>query len=252
MASAAQLASLRAQIRALEGGVSPRVLPFAVAALDETLPGGGVALGALHEVMGTAADEEDGAVAAAFAAGILARMVQRTEGRVLWCAGSDDLYAPGLAAYGLAPDRLILARCRSDEEILWAMEEGLRSAALAAVLGEIAVLPPTAGRRLQLAAEASGVTALVLRRWRSFAIAEGQRQAPSVAVTRWRVAAAPSRDLGEPGVGAPLWRVDLLRCRGGRPASWLMEEGDATGHVSLSAELADRPSDAAEELRPTG
>jgi protein ImuA len=251
--AAIDLSSLRERIRALEnGGVVPRVLPFAVAALDEALPGGGIALGALHEILGAGADEEDGAVAAAFAAGILARLARETGGSVLWCAASDDLYAPGLAAYGLPPDRLILARCRSDEEILWAMEEGLRSGALAAVLGEIAVLPPTAGRRLQLAAEASGVTALVLRRWRSFAVAERQRPAPSVAVTRWRVAAASSRDTGEPGVGAPLWQVDLLRCRGGRPASFLMEEGDATGHVAVSAELAHRHSDAAEGLRRAG
>jgi protein ImuA len=251
--AATDLSSLRERIRALEsGGAGPRVLPFAVAALDAALPGGGLALGALHEIMGGGADEEDGAVAAAFAAGILARLARETGGTVLWCAASDDLYASGLAAYGLAPDRLILARCRSDEEILWAMEEGLRSGALAAVLGEIAVLPPTAGRRLQLAAEASGVTALALRRWRSFAVAERQRPAPSVAVTRWRVAAAASRDTGEPGVGAPLWRVDLLRCRGGSPASWLMEEGDATGHVAVSAELADRSSGAAERLRHTG
>jgi protein ImuA len=253
MASAAYLASLRARIRALEGGgVLSRVLPFAVAAIDNALPGGGLALGALHEIMGAAADEEDGAVAAAFAAGVLARLAKNAGGSVLWCAASDDLYAPGLAAYGLAPERLILARCRSDEEILWAMEEGLRSSALAAVLGEIAVLPPTAGRRLQLAAEASGVTALVLRRWRSFALAERQRPAPSVAVTRWRVAAAASRDTGEPGVGAPLWQVDLLRCRGGSPASWLMEEGDATGHVAVSAELADRPAGAAATRRRAG
>jgi protein ImuA len=253
MASAAYLASLRARIRALEGGgVLSRVLPFAVAAIDNALPGGGLALGALHEIMGAAADEEDGAVAAAFAAGVLARLAKNAGGSVLWCAASDDLYAPGLAAYGLAPERLILARCRSDEEILWAMEEGLRSSALAAVLGEIAVLPPTAGRRLQLAAEASGVTALVLRRWRSFVLAERQRPAPSVAVTRWRVAAAASRDTGEPGVGAPLWQVDLLRCRGGSPASWLMEEGDATGHVAVSAELADRPAGAAATRRRAG
>jgi protein ImuA len=247
--AAIDLSSLRERIRALEsGGVAARVLPFAVGSVDAALPGGGLALGALHEIMGSGAEEEDGAVAAGFAAGILARM----EGSVLWCAASDDLYAPGLAAYGLAPARLILARCRSDAEILWAMEEGLRSGGLAAVLGEIAVLPPTAGRRLQLAAEASGVTALVLRRWRSFALAERQRSAPSVAVTRWRVAAATSRDTGEPGIGAPLWQVDLLRCRGGSPASWLMEEGDATGHVAVSAELADRPSGAAETRHRAG
>jgi len=217
-------------------------MPFELAAVDAALPSGGLALGALHEIMGAGADEEDGAVADAFAAALLARLSRRHGGSVLWCLQSDDLYAPGLAAYGLPPERLIVARCRDDTDILWAMEEGLRSAALAAVLGEVGTLAPTAGRRLQLACEAGGVTGFVLRRWRTAGTAASQRAAPSAAVTRWRVAAAPSRAIREPGIGIPLWRVELVRCRGGAPAAWLMEESDATGHVALAAELADRPA----------
>src|SRR6266851_612308 len=240
-----RLCALRARIQALESGPGPRrVTPFGLPAVDAALPGGGLALGALHEVMGAGPDEEDGAVAAAFAAGRLACIARRQGGPVLWCLATDDLYAPGLAARGLAPEDLIVARCRDDTDILWAMEEGLRSAALAAVLGEIGTLAPTAGRRLQLACEAGGVTGFVLRRWRTAGTAASQRGAPSAAVTRWRVAAAPSRATGEPGLGLPLWRVELVRCRGGAPAAWLMEESDATGHVALAAELADRPADA--------
>ena len=47
------------------------VLPFGVAAIDRALPGGGIARGALHEILGAGGDEEDGALAAAFAAHIL-------------------------------------------------------------------------------------------------------------------------------------------------------------------------------------
>src|SRR6185312_15626264 len=171
-----RLGALRARIQALEQGGHPRrAMPLGLPVVDAALPAGGLALGALHEVMGAGADEEDGAVAAAFAAGILARLTRCAGAPVLWCLHAADLYAPGLAAHGLAPERLLLARCRGDEEVLWAMEEGLRSAALAAVLGEVGALTPTAGRRLQLAAEASGATALVLRRWRSGTAAERQR-----------------------------------------------------------------------------
>jgi protein ImuA len=75
-----------------------------------------------------------------------------------------------------------------------------------------------AHRRLQLAAERSGVTALLLRRWRTGAEAAVERARPSAAVTRWRVAALPSADIpGLPGIGWPRWRVELLRCRGGLP-----------------------------------
>src|SRR5205807_8543730 len=89
------------------------------------------------------------------------------EGPVLWCLRRPDLYGPGLMTYGLDPARLVLVSAARDEEILWAMEEGLRTRGLAAVIGEVGRLPMVAGRRLQLAAERSGVTALVLRRWRN-------------------------------------------------------------------------------------
>jgi protein ImuA len=256
MAEAARssLLALRARIRAIEGSAGTgSVLPFGVAAIDDALPGGGLALAALHEVTGAGRDEEDGALAAAFAAGVVGRLARRLDRPVLWCLALGDLYAPGLAASGLLPARLILARGRTDADLLWAMEEGLRSGALAAVVGEIGLLPATAGRRLQLACEAGGVTAIALRRWRNGAAAEHQRGAPSVAVTRWRIAAAPSEAAGgAPGIGAPLWHVELLRCRGGRPAQWLMEAVDATGHVALPAALADRPADAAGTLRRAG
>lgn len=251
-----RLCALRERIHALEHGrVRGGVMAFGLTAVDAALPGGGLALGALHEIMGAGGDEEDGAVAAAFAASLLALLARRQGGPILWCLAADDLHGPALAACGLAPSLLIVARCRDDGEILWAMEEGLRSAVPIAVLGEIGMLPPTAGRRLQLACETGGVTAFALRRWREGGLASRQRAAPSAAVTRWRVAAAPSRDAGEPGIGTPRWRVELTRCRGGAPAAWLMTEGfaeaevmpetlmeekDAANHVALAARLADR------------
>ena len=60
----------------------------------------------------------------------------------------------------------MLVTASRDDEILWAVEEGLRAPGLAAVVGEIGPLPG-GSRRLQLAAERSGVTALLLRRWRN-------------------------------------------------------------------------------------
>jgi protein ImuA len=111
------------------------------------------------------------------------------------------------------------------------------------VVGEIGRLPMVAGRRLQLAAERSGITALIVRRWRNAEEAAAERARPSAALTRWRIAALPAADLAdEPGIGRPRWRVELLRCRGGAPGAWNVEVADAAGHVSLSAELADRPA----------
>jgi protein ImuA len=250
----ALLPELREHIRRIERPTAPThgVLPFGVAAIDRVLPSGGLARGALHEILGASGDEEDGALAAAFAAGIVGRLAaqrslaQRSlggDGMVLWCLPRPDLYGPGLAAHGLDPGHLVLVRAPRADEILWAMEEGLRAPGIAAVVGEVGALPAVASRRLQLAAERSGITAFLLRRWRDGGQAARERALPNAAVTRWRIAALPSQPpRGEPGVGRPRWRVELLRCRGGEPACWEVEVADATGHVSLAATLADRPA----------
>jgi protein ImuA len=253
----ARLPELRERIRRIERPTLAihGVLPFGIAAIDRALPGGGLAQGALHEILGMSGDEEDGALAAAFAAGILGRLARTGNGTVLWCLPRPDLYGPGLAAHGLDPARLVLVRVPRDGEILWAMEEGLRAPGIAAVVGEVGTLAAVASRRLQLAAERSGVTAFLLRRWRDGGQAARERALPNAAVTRWRIAAQPSQPLpGEPGVGRPRWRVELLRCRGGEPACWEMEGADATGHVSLASALADRPAApvAAEKFRCVG
>ena len=74
--------SLRAQIEKIEGPSrrAESVLPFGVAAVDSRLPGGGLALGALHEVAGGGNGAIDGAAAALFAAGIAARTSGRCSG----------------------------------------------------------------------------------------------------------------------------------------------------------------------------
>jgi protein ImuA len=256
----ALLPELRERIRRIERPTAAvhGVLPFSIAAIDRVLLDGGLVLGALHEILGAGSDEEDGAVAAAFAAGILGRLTTQEssgDGMALWCLLRPDLYGPGLAAHGLDPARLVLVRAARDSEILWAMEEGLRAPGIAAVVGEVGTLPAVASRRLQLAAERSGITVFLLRRWRAGGQAARERNLPNAAVTRWRITALPSQPLPrEPGVGHPRWRIELLRCRGGEPACWEVEGADATGHVSLASALADRPAASvpAEQIRRAG
>jgi len=250
MPSAAHLVDLQERIRRIEcvGARHRGVLPFGVAAIDRVLPEGGLALGALHEIFGAGPDEEDGAAAAGFIAGIAGRI---SGGLVLWCLKHRDLHGPGLAAHGLDPARIAIVRAARDDDLLWALEEGLRTPGVAAVVGEIGRLPMVAGRRLQLAAERAGIPALVLRRWRTGAEAAAERTRPSAAVTRWRIAPLPSLpDADVPElqrlIGRPRWRIELLRCRGGEPATWIMPVdlggADASGLVRLPAELGDRPA----------
>ena len=251
MSSTAKLIALQDRIRRIERPGAPRhgLLPFQVAAIDRVLPGSGLALGAVHEILGDGADEEDGAAVAGFAAGIAGRIAKENNpGLVLWVLKRGDLYGPGLAEHGLDPARIVRVTAPRDDDIQWVFEEGLRTAGVAAVVGEVGRLPMVAGRRLQLAAERSGVTALVLRRWRNSAEAASERERPSAAVTRWRVAAIPSLSASgvdaEPGIGTPRWRVELLRCRGAETTNgaWDVEVADASGLVSVPAGLGDRPA----------
>ena len=111
---------------------------------------------------------------------------------MLWCLPRPDLYGPGLAALGSTLRGSCWSGRGATLRSLWAIEEGLRATGVAAVVGEMGALPAVASRRLQLAAERSGVTAFVLRRWRDGAQAARERGLPNAAATRWRIAALPS------------------------------------------------------------
>lgn len=236
------LDELRARIAGIERSGRPRriVLPFGVPALDGHLPDGGLALGALHEVSSASPELTHAAAAGLFAGGILARM----RGPVLWCLRSRDLFAPALAGVGLAPARLLFAETQGgDASVLLVMEEGLRHRGLAGVVGEVGRLSMTEARRLHLAAEASGVLALVLRRWTAATAAGVAAADPTAAVTRWRLTALPSAPLPtDTGVGRGRWRIELTRCRGGEPADFVMEACDAQGRLGVPSDLADRPA----------
>ena len=139
---------------------------------------------------------------------------------------------------------------RREEDLFWAMEEGLRTPGIAAVLGETRAADPTAGRRLSLAAEKSGVPALLLR----------PQPAPpqSVCTTRWRVASAPSPEV--PGIemlGAARWQVELRRNRFGTPSvdempTWLVEWNDETHHLAVVPQARNGSSGAIRRERLAG
>jgi protein ImuA len=156
---------------------------------------------------------------------------------VLWCVTRQDLFAPALVLAGLAPDRVIYVEAGDDKAVLACFEEALRHSKLGAVVAEVASLSMTASRRLQIAAEGSGVIGLALRRWRR------QAQAAEFAQpTRWRISALPSTPLPVPGVGRARWRLELVRCRGGESAEFEVEACDAKGLLALPREVDRRPT----------
>ena len=212
-----ELGELRAFLNRSAPAATGLPCPLDLPVLDAAL-GGGLPTGCLQEVSGGG-----GAAAGGFCAFLLGRLM--TAGRsVLWgWIGEGDLYPPGLAAYGLDPARVILVSAAGPADLLWAMEEGLRSPALAGVVMEVDRLDLVASRRLQLAAASGGVT--------GFLLARGRRApaAVSAAALRWRIDGLPGER----------WRVLLERRRGGKPGGWILEKDDETDRLFVAAELAD-------------
>lgn len=119
---------------------------------------------------------------------------------------------------GIGTGDLIHVEARDARDALWAMEEGLRCAALSAVIGELwgdpAALDFTATRRLAVAAERSGVPCWLVRL--------GGTANLSGARMRWRIASLPSlpHPLDSKAPGSPAWDADLFRARGFAPGRW--------------------------------
>lgn len=207
------IASLRqAMARASLLPVQAQRVGTGVDAVDAVL-GGGLARGALHDIY--AETEADMAAASGFALGLAIRFAGKAP--LLWVR--DDateregggLYSPGLAAFGLDPDQLLLMRARNCEAALRAAGEAVRCASLGAVLmslwGEPRVYGLTASRRLLLAAEKARVPLLTIRASAS--------PAPGAAATRWAARALPSRALEANAPGFPRFAATLQRQRGG-------------------------------------
>lgn len=231
------LADLRARLDALQvRRDGPAAVALGLAAIDRALPSGGLPRAALHEVVGAETDS----AAAGFCVALLTRLA--AYGPVLWIASGRELYAPGLAALGLDPARLLLVAASRRQDKLWALEEALRTPGLAAAVAELAIPDLTASRRLQLAAEAGGVTALLLGTRK----ADAPAPRASAARTRWHVAPVPGAADGE--LGPPRWRLTLEHCRGGTPAAWTVEwnNGDwrTTDPGAVAALSGDRPAGA--------
>lgn len=255
MPTAATLHRLRDRIRRLEQGCpSPAVpggntaapaeiVPLGLPAIDAALPWGGLPRGAVHEIL--CGDPGDGAPTAFLLALIGRQKAAGHAGPVLWVSCRRDLFAPALPVYGCDPADFLFVRCRSGEEVLWAMEDGLRCPALAAVAGDVGAPDFSATRRLQLAAGRSGVPLFLHRPLHGSQhgslhgslhraqkgpghggrMGKGGVLAPSAAVTRWAATARLPDPAGPPtepetGTGDPAWTVHLHRCRGGRPGRW--------------------------------
>jgi protein ImuA len=220
------LANLRGRIERIEApgdAYAPRRVALGHAEADAVLQGG-LALGAMHEVFAEAGRQS--AVATGFVAGLAGR-VAASRRPLLWVRQdfaeleSGALSMSGLAELGLDPRLLVTVRAADVEAALRAAADALACDALGAVVLEVwggaRQFDLVASRKLTLAAQASGVTCLLLRM-----AAEPQ---PSTAETRWIVRAAhsPPAPSAASSWGAPLFDARLVRNRHGPLGRWIME-----------------------------
>src|SRR6266550_8170542 len=216
------LASLRGSIERIEAPGDAHALnkvALGHADADATLQGG-LAVAAVHEVF---AEGRHSAAATGFVAGLAGRTGARRP--LMWVRQdfaeieSGALSMSGLAELGLDPRLLVTVRAADVDTALRTAADALACDALGAVVlevwGEARQLDLVASRKLTLAAQASGVTGLLLR-----LAAEPQ---PSTAETRWIVRAAHSPpDVPWSAWGAPVFDAQLVRNRHGPIGRWIM------------------------------
>ncbi len=149
---------------------------------------------------------------------LAARVAARLSGPVIWIRPSwqaERLNPDGLHPR-LDPARLVFVDARRGEDILWCLEETLRTGAVALAVAELPTPPAlTPVRRLHLAcetgAEAAGRPPLALL------LTQGQGGAQGVE-SRWHMAPAHS-----PGQSA--WRLERRRARTAPAAAWQLDAG---------------------------
>jgi protein ImuA len=157
-----------------------------------------------------------------------ARQIPRATGPVFWILPAHQPESPMLwgLPQGLA-ERLHLVRTRSETDLLWAAEEALRSTEVAMVLAEPSKpLGLTAGRRLQLAAEAGRTTGLML-------IREGQGS--NATETRWQ--AVP---LAADRPDSTLQRWSLIKNKSGTLGAWTVDWDGKAADVHLVSPAGER------------
>lgn len=150
------------------------------------------------------------------------------DGPIIWVMPGDVMHLPMLR--GLPDDvsqRLLIVRPDNEIDLLWAVEEALRSTAVGLVVAEPSgVLSLTAGRRLQLAAEAGKTTGLML-------IREGQGS--NAAETRWHCEQMPSQ-----AEDSTLHQWSLIKNKKGTLTSWVVNWNGATDSVDLVSTAGER------------
>ena len=265
--SASIMQQLSREVRGLETAgrqaTNKQTLSCGCEALDHCLPDGGYVPGSVIEYL--RAMPGCGASTLAFTAAAAA--MKSTNGFVVIIDTQHNIYPPALASWGIDLEKVVLVRPQSDVDALWAVDQSLRTPAVAAVVADVQRIDDRAARRMQLAAEQGGGLALLLR-------PASARRAPSWADVQWVVRGLPSQDAEptqnispRPGASAAnahtapfpaedrRLQVQLVRVRGGKAGAIVrlrvsardgtlqeVERHEPTGALHLASQLASTKS----------
>lgn len=158
-------------------------------------------------------------------------------GPLFWVAPAwtpERLYPPGLANIGVNPGRITFVHARHATDILWTLEEILRSGAVGLVVGDLPGPPGlTPMRRMQLAAEAGAAAG----RTPPLGLILTPEGGAAGAESRWKM--TPDHAPEQRG-----WQLTRERARSDPPATWrvvpkadgfaLLPSQDLTGNNLLA------------------
>lgn len=150
-------------------------------------------------------------------------------GSVLWVSEdwrTSHINPVGFSRY-LDPQKLLMAKTKSQAEVLAVAEEALRSGVVPLVVMELGKpLNLTAGRRLQLAARAGKSTGLCI-------ISEGMGS--NAAETRWHC--MPVFDPGD----STLQRWQIIKNKSGTLAAWDVRWNAKARRITVVSQTGQRP-----------
>lgn len=165
----------------------------------------GLALGRVHQACGSARHR------------LALWLAAQTTGPVFWIApkwNTEQLNPCGMMSF-INPGRLILVQPKSAKDILWSMEEILRSGASPLAIADIPESPAlTPVRRLHLAAEKGGKTGNSAPI--GLLLTPGTEGAQGVE-TRWHLAPNHNGSIGT-------WRLHRLRARMAPEQGWYVKQ----------------------------
>lgn len=235
-----QLLQLAKEVRQLEknGGFAHRASPDAISTgcqgMDALLPAGGYEAGCIVEYLRSS--PACGANHLALAAAACA--MRAAEGYLVVVDPQRAIYPPALVCHGIDLQRVIFVHPETADDLLWAIDQGLRTSAVAAVVAEWHFVDDRSARRLQLAAESGKTLGILVR-------GLAARRSPTWAEVQWVVRSAAAPVAQSPGLhdlasstvstagivrrssGNRRLFVQLARVRGGRAGALLRVDIDA-------------------------